>query len=536
MAAITSPVKSANTIEGNEELTINIRDITTVDAIAQQVKQLGKEAVKITRMYIDTTAYFQALDEQEVAGVPRTRPTQDSNKPWATTEELEEAAKRLSRPFKASGDVDPTAASLCRPLFDILHTILLSTPEGGSLKTFSWPVPNHKDRKFTRSNDFWSTLYAHDQLEYLHLDFFCHEVGELPPPPTSSGLSFPELKTLRLDTSSAHGDDGAVIDAILHACPNLESLHLQWTPYDLDSCQMKNISWGWTFPKLHTISVYGWNFAPTAYTDFFVRHPSITSLEERVDGPYEEEGKDHADMQVPATALPKLRTLKKEYSGGHKLEDYFDPAANRPIRHLTVYARSYQGTEQSLLKIAMSPIAQTNLQSIEFLSEVSSWRDEEADPDSSDDEDETAEERHIRKEKEEQERQKRATNRLPHILKAVLPSFTNLTKLAIEMDSSNGTWNSSTKDFIYPSPMNESDLIRIFTLLPKSSDSKLKLLRLKDARAQPLETVERRISEGEIDTGSLPYLVWEGEEKVMVTLPAGKEMARRAEMSDVGWD
>jgi hypothetical protein len=349
-------------------------------------------------------------------------------------------------------------------------------------------------------------------------------------------LSFPELKTLRLDTSSAHGDDGAVIDAILHACPNLESLYFEWPPCDLDSCQIKNISWGWTFPKLHTISVYGWNFAPIAYTNFFVRHPSITSLEERVDGPYEEEGKDHVGMQLPATALPKLRTLRKEYGGGHKLEDYFDPAANRPIRHLTVYARSYQGTEQGLLKLGMSTTAQTNLRSLEFLSEVSSWRDEEVDADNSDDEDETAEERHIRKEKEEQERQKRVTRRLPHILKTVLPSFTNLTKLTIEMDSSNGTWDSSTKNFVYPSSMNESDLVCIFTLLPKSSDSRLKLLRLKDARAQPLETVEKRISKGEIDTGSLLYLIWEGEEKVMVTLPAGKEMARRAEMSDVGWD
>lgn len=536
--AVTTPTKGANTIEGDQEFTIRIRDVTTADAIAEKVKKLGKDAAKITSIHIDTTSYFQALDEQEKLNPASTRPVKKEDIPWPTptAEEFEEAANINTRPSGAPPDPDPRAAAVCRPLIDI-HNAILNSPNDGNLKTYSWPAPNHTDRHFTRPNDFWSSLYCFDTLEYLHLDFFCHEVDEVTQLASAGDPSFPELRTLRLDTSSAHGDDGTAIDQILHGCPNIESLHFEWPPCDLNGCQIKNISWTWTFPKLHSLTVYGWNIAPAAYTDFLVRHPGIKNLEERVDGPYEEEGKEYASMHLPGTALPDLRTLKKEYTGGHRLRDYFNLTASRPIRHLTLHARSYQGAEQELLDITTATTAQTNLRALEFLSEIRSWRDEEPDSDSSDDEDETTEQRQVRKEQEEQHRQERATRRLPHILKTVLPSFTNLNKLTIEMDSSNGTWDSTTKDFITPAPMGGDDLVKVLALLLKSPDCNLKLLRLRDKRAKPLDgTVGISINKGEIDTGSLMFLIWDGERKEMVTLPAGKEAATRAENSDANWD
>ena len=44
------------------------------------------------------------------------------------------------------------------------------------------------------------------------------------------------------------------------------------------------------------------------------------------------------------------------------------------------------------------------------------------------------------------------------------------------------------------------------------------------------------INKGEIDTGSLMFLIWDGERKEMVTLPAGKEAATTAENRDANWD
>lgn len=245
MSAAAILAKGANTIEGDLELKIYIRNITTVNATAQQIVQLKELAAKITTTEIDTSTFFQAAEEQE------------------------EIADRWSEEI------------VCPHLIIILDAI---KPHGGGLTAFLWPAPRHTGEYFTRPQNFWRALYAHaSTFQKLHPDFFCHEVHTVPPSPPC--VTFEALKDLRLDTSSAHGDNGAAIDTLLKVCSNISTLHFEWPPCDLESCQNRNVSRAWRFPQLKHLRTSGWNFAPAAYTDFLVRHSDLTSIAECLDGP-----------------------------------------------------------------------------------------------------------------------------------------------------------------------------------------------------------------------------------------------------------
>ncbi|KAF2627405.1 hypothetical protein BU25DRAFT_63144 [Macroventuria anomochaeta] len=507
MAATTTTTltKGANIIGGDQELTIKICDIINAEVLAKQVLELRQGAAKITSIQIDVTAYFQAVEELEQLAI-------------ATEEKL-----KLSEPGENTSAAPPTNPSvieideltLCTPLITILDFV---KSHNGGLKSFTWPAPSYTGQAFTRPQSFWTALYAHaPTLEKLYLDFFCHEVHTLQPFP--SNTVFPALKELRLDTSSAHGDDGSTIDALLHACPNLETLHFEWPPCDLESCQIQNITWGWTFPNLAQLHVFGWNFTPALYTSFLLRHPSLVSLSERVDGPCDPSKGEAIETRLPPAALPNLKSLIKDFTTTHRLSDYFDPAANRPLTNLTIHLSTFQGVEQDLFEIAMSPVAQTTLLRLEFCSDMSCWREHEVFSSSSDS-DETASERQAKHIKAQQAWTEIERKRAPNILKTVLPSFVNLDELCIEMDSSNGTWDSSSNTLIFPDAMHIGHLIDVFELLPKSCESKLRLLRMIDSRAKPLEGLEEYLGdmaewleEGESLTGSLQVVEWCGEKK-----------------------
>ena len=504
MAALTVPAKATNTIGGDQELTIKICDITSANAIAERVLELGEQAAKITHVHIDTTRYFQATEEAQELTIAAKEETNISLPPDPSITDTEE----------------PT---LCAPLITILDLVKF---HDGGLTSFIWPAPSYTDQKFTRPPSFWTALYAHaPTLTTLHLDFFCHEVHTLRPLPLNT--IFTALRDLRLDTSSAHGDNGSTVDALLNACPNLEILHFEWPPCDLGSCQIENISWGWKFPKLAQLYVFGWNFAPAAYTDFLVRHTSLTSIEERVDGPWDSNSGEYAKARLPVTALPNLQTLKKDFPYTHKLRDYFEPTANRPISTLALRVNTYQSAEQGLIDIATSTTAQENLRTLELSGDIRCWRAWDTEHDSSDDETETVEERQQRREEEEQDRNEQQKNRLPDILKTVIPSIAGLEELSFEMDSTIVTY-SSPDTWTYPDPMNMCDLVDVLGLLPKARDGRLKLLRLKDprAKADALEELGEYLNEqcevlgeGESVTGSLQVLQWCGEEKRVYSFP-----------------
>lgn len=213
--------------------------------------------------------------------------------------------------------------------------------------------------------------------------------------------------------------------------------------------------------------------------------------------------------------------LEKRGTGTHSLRDYFDTAANRRIDALVLHVNDFQGIEQELLGIAVLPTAQRRLRTLEFRDEISCWRRHEREESSEDDgDDETPEERYQRLQHAEQIFQVREQKRLPAILKTVLPHLTNLETLSIEIDSSNGIYNSETNGTTYSEPMNRRDFYAILDLLPKMKEGRLKVLRLKDPRATAdprsghirewISEITHEMAEGEAVQGSLRALEWCG--------------------------
>lgn len=508
MSTTTAPAKSTSVLKSDEDFMIRICDITTADNLAQQVLDLRQQAGEITSLYIDTTSYFDALEEAEDLAYI-------TEKKLGITE-YNKGTTLTDTGSRAAPNPVEIAASLCAPITTILTAI---TSHGGSLRSFTWPASSYAYCKFTRPPSFILALYAHvPTLEKLHLDFFCHEVHTFFPLPPDINLD--KLKVLQIDASSAHGDDGSVIDDLLSRCKNLEVLHFEWPPCDLDSCQIKNISWRWTFTKLRDLSVFGWNFAPAVYTQFLVRHSGITSIEERIDGPYDDSGQGYADIKLPITVLPNLRELTKRYTNTHPLASYFDTAANRPISSLTLHATLFSGIEQSLLNITNSAPAQTMLRTLQLKGDIKWLRASEISAsDSSDDSDSDSppQARQQRKEDAEFAQKALAPTHPLAILKKVLPAFSTLHRLTLDLDSSNPTYDSSSGGEIYPAPLNSSDLLSILACLPSSSvASKLTVLQLQDKRALPLDdAVSEALRTGEIKAGGLRNVLWEGEGRWM---------------------
>ncbi|KAH6642158.1 hypothetical protein C7974DRAFT_408736 [Boeremia exigua] len=503
MATSKASAMCNNTIEGDTQLKIEIYDITTADELIDQVLALGEQASRISSVFIDMTRYYETLDEaEELADAAR--------------KQLEISATNKdtsSSPLARTSVTVTDASTLCGPIITLLDLI---KTYNGRLTSFTWPAPLLLYRVFTRPQSFWTALYAHaPTLVTLHLDFFCHEVHTLGPLPPNT--AFPLLKTLQLDTSSAHawnGCNGSTIDALLHASPHLESLRFEWPLGDLEHCQLTNISWAWTFPDLTHLHVCGLNIEHNhnAYNDFLVRHPGLTSLEERVDGPYDDEG-GKLDARLPASALPNLHTLIKAGGSTHPLTDYFDTAANRPIHSLTLHVGSFSGIEQCLPDIVACTPAQTGLRSLAFRGAIDRWRDSiEALDSSSDDRTETPAERQIRKEKWAKNREERKKRRPLTILKKVLPSLLGLEELDIEMDSSHPSCESSGT-WVCPEPMSEVDLRNVMGALTEGNARNLRILRMRDTRAKPLQQLGEVLRESEVVTGSLQVVEWCGEEK-----------------------
>lgn len=228
----------SNTIEGVDELSIKICDITTAYSVADKVFSLGDQAAKITSIHIDLSSYISARMQLENFTLPD----------------------------------DTKVLAFCAPIADILGFI---KSHKGGVKSFTWMAKwYYYSKEFTRPLTFWAALYDHaPTLKTLHIGFFYHE------PHDSASLlpkiRFPVLTRLRLDAIYEGGSGSSFTNAFLYDCPNLEDLHLSWSECDIDARRMQNVTWSWTFPNLQKLYAHGWNFAPTAYLKFLERHPDV---------------------------------------------------------------------------------------------------------------------------------------------------------------------------------------------------------------------------------------------------------------------
>lgn len=400
---------------------------------------------------------------------------------------------------------------LCSSLANLLTAI---KAHGGSISTFAWTLDSdgEGDRMGTRKPDFWAALCAHaPTLQSLTLQFFTHELHHLPP----RDVAFPQLTTLVLDASSAHGDNGTFVDSLLKRSPALQSLDFSWPICDLDSCQIKNISWEYDFARLRELKLAGYDFNPQALIAFLDRCPLVELFYDGVDTELWDEndtGSDDAgaDLDVAAVGPEKLRLrpvtlpLVKELKLGESQKvrttgEWFDPQAARPIRKLCIKTvRAVEFTLEAVVeKLRERPTFELRVLEVDAV--VQAWRPGDS--------------------------VSRPTKALGSLL-ALLP---RLDEMGIGMESSLTSFkDDATGKWVHPPAATGDDLKRILELIPR--ESQLRVLKVWDTRAKALP---QTFWDGLTSLPSeLEFLGWEGEEKEWYRLERVGEAVRAVSCAD----
>ncbi|KAF2809133.1 uncharacterized protein BDZ99DRAFT_571945 [Mytilinidion resinicola] len=398
-------------------------------------------------------------------------------------EDDEAIAKKEERPEE---DVRAELATFSQSMADILNAI----HEKGKLESFKWSGLQFAIKKTARSTAFWEALWKHSAtLTKLELDCDQREIGNIPHPTAP----MPNLHTLNLWMGNACGDDGTIVNKLLHGAPSITALVLSLPGCDLDGCRIRNLTWDYTFPQLSTLLLSVFNVPLTPVFDFLLRHPLVKTLTYGVDT-YRDESPD----VFPNAALPALRAIKFETCfDDDAVQEIFSADAARPIAHVSI-----QSSSQRLFPhlAAISP----SLKCLEIEARCSEWRPEEPDSDSSDSEEE----------EEEEKKKIEPSPRLPEVVKALLPSLTALRELAIDLDTdtriySNGNWKQQ------PPPMSADDLISVLEVLPAKSD--IRVVRLSDSRGEELSEAFRGDVPGVPE--SLEFIRWDiGKKRILYRL------------------
>ncbi|KAF2251514.1 hypothetical protein BU26DRAFT_549972, partial [Trematosphaeria pertusa] len=353
-------------IEDGDDITLILYDLKTAGALADHLLARPREIVaKITSIEVETNELIEESDDAESNGsAPSSADDGDAVSVTSSMSQRSDAVE--GEGIEEEKVVHKEMNHLCAPLIRIMNAIEAS---GGSLHEFVWIELDPWDDNGIRPSSFWTALYQHARtLRSLSLGFFTHEVDEVPPPE----VSFPALKELEINAVTAHGDNGAAIDKLLKGSSGLESLDLKWPQCNLDSCQITNITWDFTFERLRTLSVDGWDFNPPAFLSFLARCPNV---ERFYDGVYTYPGDDREvgeSLRLPASTFPNLKALEGAgCSPPRSLDEWFDPAASRPIERLRVGVLRSPGAEENGSAWAAHA---KSLKVLKIYSNVRDWR------------------------------------------------------------------------------------------------------------------------------------------------------------------
>ena len=343
------------------------------------------------------------------------------------------------------------------------------------------------------------------------------------PPPR---VPFPHLRTLHLDTSGAHGDDGTCIETLLKFSPNLEELHFEWPNCDLQSCQIQNVSWNYDFPNLKRLKIRGWDFAPPALkrflkrcenveeffdgveTTFFANSPTPldagTEPDEELDENKSTENSDSLESdncELEVGMLPKVKKLYIATDSVRSVAAWFHPDSTRAIQHLRLY-HPFTLKRQLCALAEATPLLLAKLKTLEIEGDVTFWR---VDGETSEDVDESLDDKTVPKETEKLSSAARA-------LQPLLPSLPNISELGVGLDSTCVSfWDPISRTSKSPLGMSSSELELILRLLPK--DTQLRALRLQDEAGSALPQQMLEDMSGIPD--HLEYLSWEAKERVL---------------------
>lgn len=429
-----------NTIQGTNDLTLTINDIRSLDSLAQKVLSTPNLSTKTISISIKTEL---GEDDDATYWGSTDKAADETLGPQAQEEEkeLSDTEKRIAHWDALEKKGERRATVLCKPLTDILSTL---SSQAAALKHFSWTAEYYHSTRFRRPQAFWDALFAHAKtLESLRLDYFEHEVLHVCAPETT----FSVLKSLTLDTSSAHGDKGVGIDGLLKACPNLEALDFSWPGCDLEGCQIQDISWDYTYSSLTRLRLRGWPIKSAPVAAFISRHPLVTTFSDGVDSEVSDK------VVVGTTDLPKLSALKKMGHSESGFTQYFDDKADRPLRHVS-FCMSW-GSARALKELVGLPRATSQLKVLEFEeADVLDWRIEEEDSDDSEEEEEEGKEKYV------------PPPRLCQVLKEQLAELHGLRELGVSMESSNTHIKQKDGKYKDADPATGEDLVRYSLLFP----------------------------------------------------------------------
>ncbi|ORY19026.1 hypothetical protein BCR34DRAFT_260438 [Clohesyomyces aquaticus] len=473
--AVVPPQSLAEQSGSEQDDAIKITDPEHVHTIIDEVLGMPESHRKIKSVHI-AMEESRAIEEEEENTIQGAQGTGAEEKASAITD-LQ--SSKVTSPTPAETPKERTQR-LTTPIIQLLDAI---SSAGGSLEEFIWQQEDWWDSKdCIRPASFWTALWKHAHtLQTLTLGFYTHELHTVSAP--SPPVQFPELKELRLDCSTAHGDAGLAVEAILKESPKLEILEFAYPGCDLETCQIRNISWDYRFRGLRELDVQGYDFDSGAFARFLRNHAAVEMFRDGLDG-------DNQEVEMGMETLPRLEKLYvTAYTSSRSLRDWFSEDAKRPVSHLRVNWRSHRDLED---------VATGNkvLECLEIDGNVGDWRPRDID---------SSDEEAAKQENEAQD------NYLPKALKNILPEMGRLVELGVGLDSGNtsrrngdGTWSS-------PDAMNATDLKCILSVLP--IDGQIRALRVWDPEAEQLS--EAFLKDFPAIPDVLEYLCWQGKESAL---------------------
>ena len=455
-----------------------IRSIVIVASEVEEEEEDSDEDIDIQQLEDVTSALESGADPTQLIN-------DDDDAASIRSEENEDSDDKTAK-LKAEAERNEALNVSCKPIIQVLDAIHAAN---GSLTSFSWVnPPGWEAPNGQRYQTFWTALWKHaPKLEKLAISFNVHELHDVVGPTEK----FPVLHELSIDATTAHGDNGAAVEDLLKRCPAVETLEFAWPGCDLDNCQIQNISWNYTFPKLRSLTLEGYDFAPAALATFLEQHPSVEDFFDGVDGEQYDSYTEATNPRLAPTCLPNVKIVNRASSSARYPEDWFSDEAGRKIAHLCLPwgSRGY---------FEVSKAAAAELKCLEInTSNVTDWRPKEAD---SDDDEET-------KKKIEQDPEKELVKNL----RGLLSKLTSLKELGIRLES--GSMSIRLPDMTWGSPpgMDENDLAVVLSVLPQSGS--IRALRVWDTKGKPLP--QGLLNNFPNIPKSLEYLGWEGEEKVL---------------------
>lgn len=336
--------------------------------------------------------------------------------------------------------------------FHAITTILTECSKHQVLEGFKWHTG--LDDSSTRPAELWEALAkVAPTLQDLSLYFHSHELRRMEEKGisvrggsshiTSSNAfcafkfpsTFPRLKSLYVDCSGAHGDNGSPIEKLLCGLPNLRALHLNAPTCDLESCRIQGLTWAYKFPQLTHFALSIFYRSAQDIASFLANHPNIRTLM------FDAEG----DEPIPnvTSLLPNLEALSMDGWGQTTMPGYTELLGANPLRKISYFKTGRFPYNQYHLIPQYAP----SLRCLEISLQIEDIRSNE-------------------------------NTKLYRITKALLALLPDLSELAIHFSSGWTTMYTADGTSRKPLPMDEEILSKIIKALPTSSN--LQVLRMKD--------------------------------------------------------